>query len=83
MTRYLARGILTKCNIHNSDECTTYFAEPTMRMDGATDGVTTKPKTSPSNYVNVQELQSIWSQFRVAQLARVWSWKWLRRLPGH
>jgi hypothetical protein len=32
-------------------------------MEYATDGVTIKPKTALANYVNVPELQSIWSQF--------------------
>jgi len=63
MTRYLARDILAKCNIHNFDDWAANFAEPVTRMEYATDGVTIKPKTALANYVNVPELQSIWSQF--------------------
>jgi N12 class adenine-specific DNA methylase len=63
MTRYLARDILTKCNIHNFDDWAANFAEPVTRMEYATDGITIRPKTALANYVNVPELQSIWSQF--------------------
>jgi len=44
MTRYLARDILTKCDIHNFDDWAANFAEPVTRMEYATDGVTIKPK---------------------------------------
>jgi len=61
MTRYLARDILNKCAINNFDDWAANFAEPVTRMEYATDGVTIKPKTALANYVNVPELQSIWS----------------------
>ena len=63
MTRYLAKDILHKANIHNFDDWCANFAEPVTRMEYATDGMTIRPKTALASYVNVPELQLIWSQF--------------------
>jgi len=63
MTRYLAKDILRKANIHNFDDWAANFAEPVTRMEYSTDGVTIRPKTALASYVNVPELQLIWSQF--------------------
>jgi N12 class adenine-specific DNA methylase len=63
MTRYIAPDLLEKSGIRNFDDWAANFAEAVTRMEYATDGSTIRPKTALAQYVNVPELQQIWSQF--------------------
>jgi hypothetical protein len=63
MTRYIAPELFEKAGIHNFDDWAANFAEAVTRMEYATDGSTIRPKTALFMYVNVPELQQLWSQF--------------------
>jgi N12 class adenine-specific DNA methylase len=63
MTRYIAPELFAKAGIHNFDDWVATFAEAVTRMEYATDGSTIRPKTALCMFVNVPELQQLWSQF--------------------
>jgi len=63
MTRYIAPELFAKAGIHNFDDWAATFAEAVTRMEYATDGSTIRPKTALCMFVNVPELQQLWSQF--------------------
>jgi N12 class adenine-specific DNA methylase len=63
MTRYLAPDLLEQAGIRNFDDWAANFAEAVTRMEYATDGMTIRPKTALAAFVNVPELQQMWSQF--------------------
>jgi len=63
MTRYIAPNLFAKAGIQNFDDWAATFAEAVTRMEYATDGSTIRPKTALCMFVNVPELQQLWSQF--------------------
>lgn len=63
MTRYIAPDLLEQAGIRNFDDWAANFAEAVTRMEYATDGMTIRPKTALAAFVNVPELQHMWSQF--------------------
>ena len=63
MTRYIAPDLFEQSGIRHFDDWAANFAEAVTRMEYATDGSTIRPKTALAQYVNVPELQQIWSQF--------------------
>jgi N12 class adenine-specific DNA methylase len=63
MNRYIAPDLLEQAGIRNFDDWAANFAEAVTRMEYATDGMTIRPKTALAAFVNVPELQQMWSQF--------------------
>jgi N12 class adenine-specific DNA methylase len=63
MNRYIAPELLENAGIRNFDDWAANFAEAVTRMEYATDGMTIRPKTALAAFVNVPELQLLWSQF--------------------
>src|ERR1035437_4124281 len=63
MNRYIASELLENAGICNFDDWAANFAEAVTRMEYATDGMTIRPKTALAAFVNVPELQQMWSHF--------------------
>ena len=63
MNRFIAPNLLERAGIRNFDDWAANFAEAVTRMEYATDGMTIRPKTALAAFVNVPELQQMWSQF--------------------
>lgn len=63
MTKYLAPELLEKAGIRNFDDWAAQFATAVTTWEYAADGVTFRPSTSLSEYVNVPELSQMWQRF--------------------
>jgi N12 class adenine-specific DNA methylase/GGDEF domain-containing protein len=63
MTKYIAPDVLEKAGIRHFDDWAANFATAVTRMEYSTDGVTIRPKASLSEFLNVPELQQMWSAF--------------------
>jgi N12 class adenine-specific DNA methylase len=63
MTKYIAPDVLERAGIRHFDDWAANFATAVVRMEHSVDGVTVRPKASLSEFLNVPELQQMWSVF--------------------
>jgi N12 class adenine-specific DNA methylase/GGDEF domain-containing protein len=63
MTKYLAPEMLEQAGIRNFDDWAANFATTRTEYEYAVDGVTFKPKTTLSEFVNVPELSTMFQRF--------------------
>ena len=63
MTKYLAPEMLEKAGIRSFDDWAANFAQTVTQWEYAPDGVTFKPKTTLSEFVNVPELSTMFRRY--------------------
>ena len=63
MTKYLAPEMLEKAGIRSFDDWAANFAQTVTQWEYAPDGITFKPKTTLSEFVNVPELSTMFRRY--------------------